>query len=154
MVMWDVLLSVVTGGATGVLGSLIGKAFSFVDYWVEEKKKDGEHARTIEMTRLNAELRSEELEQERAIVMEEQAGKQRAASYRHDMSAGVSYPWVAAILRLVRPTLTLMLIVIVWYIYATSKDLAQQETILQSVIYMCSTAVLWWFGDRAMKGKK
>ena len=47
-----------------------------------------------------------------------------------------------------------MLIAIVWYIYATSNDIAQQETIIQSVIYMTSTAVLWWFGDRAMKGKK
>lgn len=148
------ILSVLTGGATGILGSLIGKAFGFLDFFVEEKKKDNDHARTIEMTKLSAELRSEELENERAIVEEEQAGKQRAASYRHDMSAGVSYPWVAAILRLVRPTLTLMLIAIVWYIYATSNDIAQQETIIQSVIYMTSTAVLWWFGDRAMKGKK
>jgi hypothetical protein len=152
--MFEMILSVLTGGATGILGSLIGKAFGFLDFFVEEKKKDNDHARTIEMTKLSAELRSEELENERAIVEEEQAGKQRAASYRHDMSAGVSYPWVAAILRLVRPTLTLMLIAIVWYIYATSNDIAQQETIIQSVIYMTSTAVLWWFGDRAMKGKK
>tara|TARA_R110000824_G_scaffold45032_2_gene130597 strand:+ start:535 stop:993 length:459 start_codon:yes stop_codon:yes gene_type:complete len=152
--MFEMILSVLTGGATGILGSLIGKAFGFLDFFIEEKKKDNDHARTIEMTRLSAELRSEELENERAIVEEEQAGKQRAASYRHDMSAGVSYPWVAAILRLVRPTLTLMLIAIVWYIYATSNDIAQQETIIQSVIYMTSTAVLWWFGDRAMKGKK
>ena len=152
--MFEMILSVLTGGATGILGSLIGKAFGFLDFFIEEKKKDNDHARTIEMTKLSAELRSEELENERAIVEEEQAGKQRAASYRHDMSAGVSYSWVAAILRLVRPTLTLMLIAIVWYIYATSNDIAQQETIIQSVIYMTSTAVLWWFGDRAMKGKK
>ena len=152
--MFEMILSVLPGGAAGILGSLIGKAFGFLDFFIEEKKKDNDHARTIEMTRLSAELRSEELENERAIVEEEQAGKQRAASYRHDMSAGVSYPWVAAILRLVRPTLTLMLIAIVWYIYATSNDIAQQETIIQSVIYMTSTAVLWWFGDRAMKGKK
>ena len=103
---------------------------------------------------MNAELRSQELENEQEIVREEQAGKARSASYRHDMSAGISYPWVAAVLRLIRPALTLMLIAIVWYIYATTNDLAQQETIIQSVIYMCSTAVLWWFGDRAMKGKK
>ena len=152
--MFEVILSVLTGGATGILGSVLGKVFNIFDYWVEEKKKDGEHTRTIEMTRLNHELRSQELETEREIVMEEQAGKQRAASYRHDMSAGLSYPWVAAILRLMRPVLTLTLVIIVWYIYATSNDIAQQETIIQSVIYMASTAVLWWFGDRAMRPKK
>ena len=154
MVMFEVILSVLTGGATGILGSVLGKVFNIFDYWVEEKKADGEHTRVIEMTRLNHELRSEELETEREIVMEEQAGKQRAASYEHDMSAGVSYPWVAAILRLMRPCITLVLIAIVWYVFATTEDFAQRETIVQSVIYMCSTAVLWWFGDRAMRPKK
>lgn len=152
--MFETILSVLTGGLTGVVGSLIGKAFGFLDMLAEEKKAKNEHIRTIEMTRLNAELRSEELENEQEIVREEQAGKARSASYQHDMSAGISYPWVAAVLRLIRPTLTIMLIAIVWYIFSTTDDVAQQETIIQSVIYMCSTAVLWWFGDRAMKGKK
>ncbi len=147
----EFLLSVLTGGATGILGSVLGKVFSFADFWIEQKKADADHARTIEMTRLQHDLRSEELETEREIVLEEQAGKQRAASYRHDMSAGVSYPWVAAILRLVRPTLTVGLIALTWYIYSTSDDFAQKEYIIQSVIYMTSTAVLWWFGDRSLK---
>jgi hypothetical protein len=150
----EFLLSVLTGGATGILGSVLGKVFSFADFWMEEKKSNNDHQRTIEMTRLQHDLRSQELETEREIVMEEQAGKQRAASYRHDMSAGASYPWVAAILRLIRPVLSMSLIAMTWYIYETSMDLAQQEYILQSVIYMTSTAVLWWFGDRAMRPKK
>ena len=152
--MFDLLLRVLTGGATGILGSVLGKLFNFADYWVESKKADDEHVRTIEMTRLNHELRSQELEIEREIIMEEQAGKQRSASYSHDMSAGLSYPWVAAVLRLIRPVLTLMLIIIVWYIFSTSEDIGQRETIIHSVIYMTSTAVLWWFGDRAMRPKK
>ena len=151
--MFDLLLGVLTGGATGILGSVLGKLFNFADYWVESKKADDEHVRTIEMTRLNHELRSQELEIEREIIMEEQAGKQRSASYSH-MSAGLSYPWVAAVLRLIRPVLTLMLIIIVWYIFSTSEDIGQRETIIHSVIYMTSTAVLWWFGDRAMRPKK
>jgi hypothetical protein len=150
----EFLLSVLTGGATGILGSVLGKVFSFADFWMESKKAEADHVRTIEMTRLQHDLRAQELEIEREIVMEEQAGKQRAASYRHDMSAGVSYPWVAAILRLIRPALTLGLIVLTWYIYATTADFGQREYIVQSVIYMTSTAVLWWFGDRAMRPKK
>lgn len=152
--MWDVIGSVMTGGATGILGSVIGKAFNFVDMFIEEKKAAGEHTRTMEMHRLQSELRAEELENERAIVEEESAGAARAASYGLMTNVEVPYPWVAAILRLMRPMLTLLLVVIVWYIYATSNDIAQQETMLQSVIYMASTAVLWWFGDRSLRPKK
>ena len=152
--MWDVIGSVMTGGATGILGSVLGKVFNFADVFIEEKRAKGEHERTIEMHRLQSELRADELESELAIVQEQSAGAAQVASYAMMTGVEVPYPWVAAILRLMRPLLTVMLVGIVWYIYASSDDLAQQETIIQSVIYMSSTAVLWWFGDRAMRPKK
>ena len=152
--MVDMIFSVLTGGATGILGSVLGKVFNFVDVFIEEKKAKGEHERTIEMHRLQSELRADELESELAIVQEQSAGAAQVACYAMLPGVEVPYPWVAAILRLMRPLLTVMLVGIVWYIYASSNDLAQQETIIQSVIYMSSTAVLWWFGDRAMRPKK
>tara|TARA_R100001594_G_scaffold131438_1_gene171079 strand:+ start:817 stop:1275 length:459 start_codon:yes stop_codon:yes gene_type:complete len=152
--MWDVIGSVMTGGATGILGSVLGKLFNFADVYIEEKKAKGEHERTMEMHRLQAELRADELENERAIVEEQSAGAARVAAYSMMTGVEVPYPWVAAILRLIRPVLTIMLVAIVWYIYASSDDIAQQETIIQSVIFMASTAVLFWFGDRAMRPKK
>ena len=152
--MLDVIMSVMSGGMTGILGSVIGKVFNFVDMWAEEKKKDNDHARTIEMVRLQSELRADEMENERAIVEEEQAGRARVASYGMMQDVAVPYPFVAAILRLMRPILTILLVSIVWYVFALSDDIAQRETIIQSVIYMASTAVLWWFGDRAMRPKK
>ena len=66
----------------------------------------------------------------------------------------VPHPWVAGILRLIWPVLKILLVDIVWYIFSTTDDLGQQETIIQSVIYMASTAVLIWFGNRAMRAKK
>ena len=152
--MMDMIFSVLTGGATGILGSVLGKIFNFADVFIEEKKAKGEHERTMEMHRLQAELRADELENERAIVEEQSAGAARVASYSMMTQVEIPYPWVAAILRLMRPALTIMLVGIVWYVYASSDDIAQQETIIQSVIYMSSTAVLWWFGDRAMRPKK
>ena len=152
--MWDVMGSVMTGGATGILGSVLGKLFNFADVYIEEKKAKGEHERTMEMHRLQSELRADELENERAIVEEQSAGAARVAAYSMMTGVEVPYPWVAAILRLIRPVLTIMLVAIVWYIYASSDDIAQQETIIQSVIFMASTAVLFWFGDRAMRPKK
>ena len=152
--MMDMIFSVLTGGATGILGSVLGKVFNFADVFIEERRAKGEHERTIEMHRVQSELRADELESELAIVQEQSAGAAQVASYAMMTGVEVPYPWVAAILRLMRPLLTVMLVGIVWYIYASSDDLAQQETIIQSVIYMSSTAVLWWFGDRAMRPKK
>ena len=151
--MFDFLTSALTGGATGILGSVLGKAFSFLDSWQEEKKAKNDHARTMDMARLQSELRSEELENERGIVEAEQAGIAKAASYTHDMSAGISYPWVAACLRLVRPVLTFLMIGLMLFIYISISDLAQQEAIIQSVIWLNSTCILWWFGDRATRPK-
>ena len=38
--MWDVIGTVLTGGATGLIGTVIGKGFSFVDNWQKEKAAD------------------------------------------------------------------------------------------------------------------
>ena len=151
--MFDFLLTAISGGATGIFGSVLGKAFSFIDSCQAEKKAKNDHARTVEMTRLQNELRSQELESELGIVEAQAAGDAKLASYQHDMSAGVSYPWVAAILRLVRPFLTFALIGLMTFIYIRVSDLAQQEAIIQSVIYLSSTGTLWWYGDRAMRPK-
>jgi len=108
----------------------------------------------MDMHRFHSKLRAVELENELAIVQEQSAGAARAASYNWMSRVEVSYPWVAAILRLMRPALTVMLVGLVFYIYATSHDFAQRETIIQSVVFLNSTCLLWWFGDRAARPKK
>ena len=151
--MFELLGTVLTGGATGIVGSVIGKMFGFVDYWVEEKKADKEHGRTIEMLRLQNEIGAEENEREMAMAEANADANMRMASYSHDSMGGPSSMWVANVLRLVRPTLTLGLIILVGILYF-SADIGGKATIEASVIYMCSSAVLWWFGDRAMRSKK
>ena len=66
--MLDTILTVATGGASGLLGSVIGKAFSIFDNMQQEKKSQRDHERTMEMHRLDAELRTEERENELAIA--------------------------------------------------------------------------------------
>ena len=41
--MFELIGTALTGGLTGVVGSVIGKAFSFLDAWQEEKKATNEH---------------------------------------------------------------------------------------------------------------
>ena len=66
------------------------------------------------MTRLQSELRPGELENQRINVEEEQAGRAKVAAYGLFQDVEVPYPWVVAILRLIRPSLTILLVVIVW----------------------------------------
>lgn len=152
--MFDILATVLTGGATGILGTVLGKAFSFVDSWQKEKAADKEHTRSIELYRLQAELKLEEREQEMESQMQVAEIGLRSASYTHDQSIGKSSKWAVNTLRMVRPALTGGLIILVGIIYFRTDDIGQQETIIQSVIYMASSATLWWFGDRALRSKK
>ena len=146
----SIIGTALTGGVTGIIGALLGKVFSFVDMWAEQKKAAAEHERTIELLKLQNQIGKEETERELAIAESKLAGDLRVASYGHDTGVGVSYPWVAATIRLVRPVLTFTLIVLVGVIYLDSGVDARIE-LQASVIYMCSSAVLWFFGDRTMR---
>ena len=139
--MLDLLGTVLTGGATGIIGSIIGKAFSFLDFWQEEKKAAADHQRTLSMLEAQAKMNAEERENE-----------MRIASYEHDTGTGTAATWVINILRLVRPALTFTLIILVGIVYFQAQA-SGRDTIEASVVYMMSSAVLWWFGDRAMRRK-
>ena len=151
--MLELLGTVLTGGVTGIVGSVIGKAFSFLDAWQEEKKADHDHERTVALLELQNKFGAEESEREVAIAQSKVDADSRMASYSHDSMAGTSSLWVIDLLRLVRPVLTFSLIVLVGMLYF-SADMGGRATIEASVIYMASSSVLWWFGDRALRKKR
>jgi hypothetical protein len=150
--MFELLGTVLTGGVTGIIGSVIGKAFSFLDSWQEEKKANNEHGRTIALLELQNKLGAEESEREMAITQAKIDADSRVASYSHDAVGGTSSVWVIDLLRLVRPVLTFSLIFLVGILYFKAAP-GGRATIEASVIYMASSATLWWFGDRAMRKK-
>ncbi len=145
--MFDMILSVLTGGATGILGSLLSTGISFLNSYAEERKEAARHLRTIEMHRLNAELKAQDDERALESIRVQTAGELKVASYAHEQSIGKTSRWVANTLRMVRPVLTGGLIVLIALIYFTIADFGMQAEIVSSVLYMASTAVLWWFGD-------
>ena len=150
--MFELLGTVLTGGATGIIGSVIGKAFSFLDAWQEEKKATNEHGRTLELLELQNKIGAEENEREMEITQAKIDADSRVASYGHDSMAGTSSIWVVDLLRLVRPVLTFALIILVGILYFNAVP-DGRATIEASVIYMASSSVLWWFGDRALRKK-
>ena len=149
--MLELLGTVLTGGATGIIGSLLGKAFSFVDYCVEAKKADAEHERTKELLLLQSQIGKDESERELAIAEAHAASDIRMESMRHDSAAGIGSVGVVNFLRLVRPILTFTLIMLVGFIYFNEP--VSRQSIEASCLYMMSSAVLWWFGDRALRKK-
>jgi len=148
--MLDLLTTALTGGVTGIVGSIIGKAFSFLDYWVEEKKADNEHERTLDLLELQNKIGAEEGKRAMEVAQSKVDADSRMASYKHDSVVGTNSLWILDLLRLVRPVLTFSLIILVGILYFSS-DIGGRAIIEASVIYLASSAVLWWFGDRALR---
>ncbi|WP_319778429.1 hypothetical protein [Maridesulfovibrio sp.] len=176
----ETLLNIVTGGATGLLGSIFTGIFSYF----EEKRKN---AHEIEMRKLDMEEMDKEWEyrqraadREADIRLQESADDLQKISYANDTatySAGHDLPkWgviplllVDLVRGLIRPSLTVLLI---WMIYSTrvevmavleaagvqsiSVDSAMKiyNEVVSSILYCGTTALLWWFGSRQMKRSK
>ena len=141
---------------TTILGALVGGSGSALSKWLgmKEKKLFFEHEiKLLEMQRL---ANQSETENELAIAREESFATMRKSSYEHDMATTQTSLWVNNIIRLVRPALTLLLILLVWVIWMTIAVNNQflQNQIVDGVLFMSSAALAWWFGDRAPHSKK
>ena len=103
-----------------------------------------------------------ETERELMIASQKTSSEQLLASYRHDVDVGETSKWVANILRLVRPAITLLswvMVTIIWFTLnsgflddATKSDVVRY--IIMTTTYTASAATLWWFGDRGRSLKK
>lgn len=141
----EALLGVITGG----IGSWVSKGLGLL-----EKKQDYEHELRLQEMQMRA--RQSETENELAIAQEASFAGMRQASYEHDIAAGETSRWVNNTLRMVRPVLTLLLVLLVWAIWMTlaREDGYLQKQIVDGVLFMASAALAWWFGDRAPATKK
>ena len=152
--MFGLITSVLTGGATGLIGSLLSKGIGLFEATQKRKDRALEYEQELKLLDRQAALRKAETESELAIADAETTASLREASYRHDSSLGNPHRWVVDVLRLVRPALTLFLLVTVFVIYTTTNDLEIMAGIVDSVLFMASSAVTWWFGDRSLQGRK
>ncbi len=154
----DFLVSILTGGATGLLGTIL----SFGTAYFKEKQK---HAQEIELRRLDMEQARAEAEAAsvRAKIEAEAATEQAelgalAASYKEAAtrwSDGDSR-WLVAvdvIRGLIRPVLTLIFVALTGAVYFTTQDAALRVRAVETVLYLATTCVLWWFGARQIAKK-
>ena len=157
--------SILTGGATGLLGTAISGA---IDFFQSRQR----HAQEMDLRRLDIELAHAEAEGAMAhAAIEAEAARERAewealeASYR-EASRRWSRPgdgWamqlVDVVRGLTRPALTWSLFALVGAIYFLlgASELAEEPLgprIVETVLYLFTAAVLWWFGARQIEKRR
>ena len=157
--------SVLTGGATGLLGTALS---AVVDFFQSRQR----HGQELDLRRLDIELAKAEAEGAAAhATIEAQATRERAewealeASYR-EASRRWSRPgegrlmqFVDAVRGLTRPLLTWSLFALVGAIYFLlgASDLGAvglRPRIVETVLYLFTAAMLWWFGSRQIEKRR
>lgn len=166
--MWGAISSLFAGGATGVLGSIVT---NIADFFEQRRKNQHE----LELRKLDIQEMQQEFEARKKIQAQESSAKTTQTSYEHDSRSYVGdmkikSPWLKAglvfvdfVRGLVRPALTIFLIILVWTVFLqvqevlnaadvdpipVSDALAIYSTVIDMILYLASTAVTWWFGTR------
>lgn len=161
--MLDLLMAVFGGGAAGLLGTAISAVTKFLD-------RRQQHQMEMERMRLDKELIM--LEAEKAGQLARMQGEAGAlvASYE-EASRRFSAPGEGILMQLVdcvrgltRPLLTLLLIAaeiwLAWLIWDMAGTLVLEAKgpdllgkIVDSVIYLTTMCITWWFGGRQLDRK-
>ena len=152
--MLDSIMAVLSGGATGLLGTVVSAG---TEYFQARQR----HAHEIELRRVEMEMmKTEAASAERVAAIERESEQMRAehaaleASYRAAttrMSTGDSR-WLVAvdvIRGLTRPVLTwgfVALAAVIYFTLSPHSDIRGQ--VIDTVLYLTTTCVLWWFGAR------
>ena len=157
----DVILGLLTGGATGLIGTIVSGGLKYFNM----KQEQSHELKVMEM-----ELKTMDKEAEVALKIEakKQEGKEAEAAWRgleasyreagQRWSTGSS-GWIVlvdVVRGLMRPLLTLALVVLMGVIYFTLgvDKPTMQAQIVSTVLYLATAAVLWWFGSRMSDSKK
>ena len=163
--MLDTIMSVLTGGATGLLGTVVSGAIDFF-------QSRAEHKREMDLRRLDIELAQTEAgAAEKVAAIEAEGARDAAAleameaSYR-EASSRMSRPGDGFLMKLVdfvrgmtRPVLTWGLVALVGTIYFTLgagglEPESIKPRIIETVLYLATAAVLWWFGQRQIEKRR
>ena len=137
------------GGAFGILGTALGRVASYFERkqtFAQEEKRWGHE---LHLHELQMRANKQETEMELAITAQKGSWDGLKASLDADANIGIAAQWVINILRLVRPSLTLLLWLITAWILARTQD----GDIANAAVFAATAATLWWFGDRAPKPK-
>ena len=147
--------TIITGGATGLLGTVIGGVARYFGAKQEEGFKQSERKHEYRLHELNMQAGAAETERELLVTEATTSADLKMASYAHDTGVGRASRWVINILRLVRPGLTAGLMGMTGVLWVQSDPAGMgieiRPEVAHAIIYLTVTAVTWWFGDRGTK---
>ena len=170
----DILVSLITGGATGILGTALSTGFKLF-----EKKQSQSHELELRKFELK-QMEKEAVIAERITAMEMESATQQAeyaglqASYKDAATRWTQgtelTPWqtwcmvfVDVVRGLMRPLITVVLVGYVGWIYRSTlsgptlpaastvyaPEIADPTSpVVSTVLYLATACVLWWFGSR------
>lgn len=153
-----------TGGIFGMFGSLLsfGAKYFQAKQDQEFKREDRQHEK--DLIELNMKSQSHETEMELAIEAQKGSYLGLGASILADSKTKESWKWVNAVRSLFRPLLTAGLLTISFLIFRDLMDAMDGEGLLSfdkqearellvyivnSIVFCTTTAIVWWFGERA-----
>ena len=156
--MFDGIAAILSGGATGLLGTVLS-------FGVEYFQRRQRHRHELELRRIDREIAESEAAAAAHVAAieaeSEESGRAWAALEASHQSSTVRWsdgdsPWlvvVDVVRGLTRPFLTWTFLALTGAIYFTLGDWSLREGIIDTVLYLTSTCVLWWFGARQV-GRK
>lgn len=164
--------NVASGGLFGLVGSLVGVGTKYLQRRQEMAEKELERAHELKLLDAQRLARAEETEGELAVADSKGSWEGLQASFATTIPASEVPRWVNGLRSMFRPFLTIALVVVVYLIFrdllaaitgATGADgstlaviFTEAEAkvaliyIIHSITFAAVTAIVWWFGDRAM----
>ena len=171
--MLELLAGIISGGATGLLGTALTATFKHLG-------KRQAHKYEIELRNLDLEIsRAEGESAERVAALNAESEERQAeydalrSSYHHAMkrwtegyNLSTAQVWVLlcvdVVRGLIRPALTIVFVGLTGLIYFTVTDYTGiadiddvaeriRLQILMTVLYLTTACVMWWFGGRELK---
>lgn len=138
-------LDAAAGGLFGIIGTALGRVAGFFERRQTFKQDQARWSHELKLHEMNMRLSAQETEAELALVAQAGSWKGLEASILADAALGQASLWVVNTLRLVRPSLTLLLWLITAFIFAST----QNGQVIDAAVFAATAATLWWFGDRA-----
>ncbi len=181
--MLDGILSIFSGGLTGIIGVAIQRFTEYKTKQLEVEMARDKMAHEIDMKHADAQIMEQEWAARTKVAEVEGASHENIAAeasfntaltsepkrYSDETKTTTGQEWMFVILDLVRgavrPALTIYLCGITTVIYVQSKNLLGSSTftpdqaynltaqIIETVLYLTTTCVLFWFGTRNKEKK-
>lgn len=135
------------GGVFGIIGTALGRVAGYFERRQSFEQEVRRWSHELKLHELQMRAKVQETEMEIALAAQKGSWQGLEASLKAEAAIGKGSQWVINTLRLVRPTLTLLLWGITGWIFAKTQD----GTVAEAAVFAATAATLWWFGDRAPK---